>query len=143
MIDQDKEKRVLIIEDESDVAQLIRAVLEDEGYQVGIHPDGDCLDTIRAFQPDVVVCDYMLPGRDGQGVIAEIRQNLKLTVPVILVSAMRRATRNWREWGADDFLAKPFDIDALVGAVGRAAGTDAMRWSQPDAGRSASGERAS
>lgn len=140
MTSQNTQKRVLIIEDESEVAHLMRAVLEDEGFQVGIHPNGDCLDTIRAFRPDVVICDYMLPRRDGQGVVREIRQNLKLSIPVILVSAMRRGALHWREWGADDFLAKPFDIEALLGAVRRAASLDAQIWTRTASDKD-SGER--
>lgn len=112
--------RILIVEDEHDVAELMRAVLEDEGYQVHVHPDGACWPAVQAFDPHVIVCDYMLPLQDGEDVLRELRHERGLTTPFIMISAMRRASQGWRRWGADDFLAKPFDIEHLIGAVQRA-----------------------
>ncbi|GAC1320519.1 MAG: hypothetical protein NVS2B16_12860 [Chloroflexota bacterium] len=118
--------RILIIEDEDDLAHLMRSVLEDEGYHVLVHSTGDCIDIIRAFQPDVVITDYMLPMCDGRAVVTRIRNEVSQDLPCILVSAMPQSCTEWRAWGATDFLAKPFDLDSLILAVHRAAG-DASR----------------
>lgn len=113
--------RVLIIEDEDDLANLMRSVLEDEGYTVLVHSTGDCIKVIRAFQPDLVITDYMLPLYDGHVVLERIRREVASDLPIILISAMPRPGSQWEEWGADDFLAKPFDLDTLLMAVERAS----------------------
>ena len=113
--------RILIVEDEEDLANLMRSVLEDEGYHVLVHSTGDCIDVIKAFQPDVVITDYMLPLYDGHHVLQHIRREVGSDLPCILISAMPRACLNWRAWGADDFLGKPFDLDVLLLSVERAA----------------------
>jgi DNA-binding response OmpR family regulator len=77
----------------------------------------------------VILCDYQLPVCDGSEVVRRVRHDA-LPVRLIMVSAVRGAERNWREWGADDFLAKPFDIDRLVSVVDRATGSDAALWTQ-------------
>jgi DNA-binding response OmpR family regulator len=122
--------RVLIVEDEHDLAALMQAVLEDEGYEVEICANGDCFDLVRRFRPSVILCDYMLPAYDGRQILARLRREIDPDVPVVMVSAISHATRNWREWGADDFIPKPFDISRLIAVVERAAGSDALRWTR-------------
>jgi two-component system OmpR family response regulator len=108
---------VLIVEDESDLAALMRTVLEEEGFQVRVHPTGDCFGVIRTFRPDVIVCDYMLPLHDGRAVLQRVREEAVWDVHFIMISAMPRASMNWRTWGADAFLTKPFDIEDLIDSV--------------------------
>jgi len=112
------ESRVLVIEDDAEVATVIRAVLEGEGYVVHIHPHGECFDVIRQFDPDVIVCDYMLPLRNGQAILNQLRSE-GIFVPFIMVSAARQPSGDWHQWGVDDFLPKPFDIDRLITSVNR------------------------
>jgi DNA-binding response OmpR family regulator len=108
---------VLIVEDESDLATLMRSLLEEEGFEVRVHPTGDCFGVVRTFRPDVIVCDYMLPKYDGCTVLRRVREEAVWDAYFILISAMPRAGMNWRDWGADAFLAKPFDLDDLIGSV--------------------------
>jgi DNA-binding response OmpR family regulator len=110
-------RKVLIVEDETDLGRLMSAVLEDEGYDVAVHTTGDCLDVIRSFQPDVIVCDYMLPRRSGRFVLEHVRRDLSTQVHFIMISAIPQVMERWRDWGADMFLAKPFDLEALVTSV--------------------------
>lgn len=118
--------RILIIEDEDDVACLLRSVLEDEGYHVLIHSTGDCIDVLKAFQPDVVITDYMLPMCNGRVVLERIRREVDADLPCILISAMPLACQNWREWGATAFITKPFDLDLVLGVI-EAAASEASR----------------
>jgi two-component system alkaline phosphatase synthesis response regulator PhoP len=108
---------VLIVEDEGDLATLMRAILEEEGFQVRVHPTGDCFGVVRTFRPDVIVCDYMLPLYDGHAVLQRVREEAVWNVHFILISAMPQASNQWRAWGADAFLAKPFDLDDLIDSV--------------------------
>ena len=134
--------RVLIVEDETDVARLMASVLEDEGYEVMTYDSGDCFAAVASFNPHVILCDYMLPVYDGGTVARRLRAGIAPHVPLIMVSAVGPACARWREWGADDFLSKPFDIDRLIAVVHRAAGADGKLWSR--AGKAAhSDDRAS
>lgn len=105
------------MEDEHDLAKLLRDVLEDEGYEVAVDSTGDCFALVRSFRPDVILCDFALPAFSGQAVLQRLRTERLARTPVVLMSAMGHAARNWREWGAANFLAKPFDIDRLLHVV--------------------------
>lgn len=117
---REAETRVLVIEDDPEVASVIREVLEYEGHAVHTHHDGECLDVVREFEPDVIVCDYMLPLRNGQSIVNQLRAE-GVFVPFIMVSAARQASSDWHRWGVDAFVPKPFDIDHLITSVNRLA----------------------
>lgn len=133
--------RVLVVEDEPDLAKLVQAVLEDEEYEVLTHPSGDCFQVVRSFRPDVILCDYMLPVYNGKSVLRHLRQEVAPATPCIIMSATREAAEHWRAWGADDFLAKPFDLDRLLAVVYRAMGRDATLWTTRE--RASTGEQVS
>lgn len=125
-------KRVFIVEDDAQVADIIQVVLEEEGYETAVCRHGDCLDAIRRFQPAAILCDYMLPISSGAAVVRNARRTLDPAISIIMMSAAPTAAREWRSWGVDDFLAKPFELDQLIRVVDRATGDDALRWSQMD-----------
>ncbi len=111
-------QRVLIVEDEVDIADLIMFNLQRAGYEVlkahdGIH--GTEL-AIRE-RPDLVVLDLMLPGRDGYSVFREIRRDARTSnIPVIMLTARAQTEDRIQglEAGADDYLTKPFSPKELV-----------------------------
>jgi two-component system, OmpR family, alkaline phosphatase synthesis response regulator PhoP len=113
--------RVLIVEDDPDIAALVARYLEKAGFAADIQPSGRAaLDTIRAAPPDLVILDLMLPHMDGLDVCRTLRANEQTTdLPVIMLTA--RAEENERiaglEIGADDYLAKPFSPNELVARV--------------------------
>ena len=111
--------RVLVVEDERKIAGFIRQGLEEQGFAVEVSGDGDeayTLATTRTY--DVIVLDIMLPGRDGLSILKNLRQR-KSAVPVILLTA--RAEPNERveglDFGADDYLTKPFYIEELIARI--------------------------
>lgn len=110
--------RVLVVEDEEDIATLIRHNLEAEGYRVDVCFDGiSALQAVRAEPPDLVMLDLMLPGIDGKEVCKAIRRDYD--VPIIIVSA--KGTEMDKviglELGADDYIAKPFGVMELIARV--------------------------
>jgi DNA-binding response OmpR family regulator len=109
---------VLIVEDEKHLADGLRFNLEAEGYDVEVAADGDIALERLTSQPgryDVVVLDVMLPGKDGFTVASELRKAGQF-VPVLMLTALGRAEDVLRgfEAGADDYLAKPFDLSILI-----------------------------
>lgn len=113
-------KTVLIVEDESEVAELLREVLAEAGFDVVLSTGGAALATAADVHPDVVVIDYAMPGMTGADVISEMRQSAEPTMPpVVLVTGHYEASEIAREIGANAYLQKPFDVDDLVGVVRR------------------------
>ena len=112
---------VLVIEDEPAIANLVRDILCDEGYEVVTAPDGlRGLTSARAVKPDLVVSDYMMPGLDGKGLALAMQQDPELAaIPLILMSAAVVPTVVGQVVA---FLHKPFDLDELVAVVQRCLG---------------------
>ena len=110
--------RVLVVEDEAHLAQGLRFNLEAEGYAAEVVGDGEAatdrlLDRKEKF--DAVVLDIMLPGKDGFSVVAELRA-ARNYVPVLMLTARGRPEDVLKGFasGADDYLAKPFDLSILL-----------------------------
>ena len=110
--------RVLIVEDEQDISELVRYNLEQAGYQTISASDGaEALDKVQHEQPDLVVLDLMLPGLDGKEVCRRIRQDDQTrSIPVIMLTAKAEEIDRivGFELGADDYLTKPFSPRELV-----------------------------
>jgi DNA-binding response OmpR family regulator len=108
--------RILVVEDQEDVAQLIDVVLNGEGYTVAIARDGASgLMLARDWKPDLILMDIMLPGVDGGTLISRLRQDAETAdLPIIAMSASRTLRDRTPELEADALLSKPFDVDALL-----------------------------
>ena len=119
--------RILVVEDEKKTASFIRKALQAENFAVDVCPHGDqALAAVDGVAFDAIVLDIMLPGRDGLSILRQLRLR-RNTTPVLLLSA--RGEVNERvdglNAGADDYLAKPFDLAELIArvrALGRRAG---------------------
>jgi len=113
--------RVLVVEDDPDIAELVARYLEKAGYTATRVSSGrDALDAVRAKAPDLIVLDVMLPHVDGLEVCRLLRANdHTASIPIIMLTA--RAEESERivglEMGADDYLAKPFSPNELVARV--------------------------
>lgn len=112
-------KRVLVVDDESNIVDILKFNLEREGYEVLCAYDGgEALEKARNEAPDLVLLDVMLPVMDGFSVLEEIRKTDKLT-PVIMLTA-REEERDkvlGLEIGADDYIVKPFSVRELMARV--------------------------
>jgi len=129
-------KQILLVEDDGDIAALLRLNLEDEGYQIVHEADGDrALLAIEDTRWDAVILDLMLPGVDGLQICRRIRQ-MSHYLPVIIISARSSETDRilGLETGADDYLAKPFSVQELVARI-RALFRRHEAMGQPSAGR--------
>ena len=110
--------RVLAIDDDVNICELLRLYLEKEGYEVRTANNGiNAVDIFREFTPNIVILDIMLPGTDGWQVCREIR---KLSnIPIIMLTAKGETFDKvlGLELGADDYIVKPFEPKELVARV--------------------------
>jgi DNA-binding response OmpR family regulator len=123
--------RILVVEDESHLAQGLLFNLQAEGYEVAIAGDGEsALSRLEGEIFDAVLLDVMLPGKSGFDVVAELRER-KSFVPVLMLTARSRPEDVLRgfEAGADDYLPKPFDLSILL--VRLKSLLRRMKWHQP------------
>jgi two-component system, OmpR family, alkaline phosphatase synthesis response regulator PhoP len=113
--------RILVVEDEGHIAEGLRFNLEAEGHSVTVAENGDlALECLAQQEPfDLLVLDVMLPGKDGFAVAHELRQKRNF-IPVLMLTARGRPEDVLRgfEAGADDYLAKPFNLDILIARIG-------------------------
>lgn len=112
------ETRVLIIEDDQNIAELIRLYLEKEGYEIKMAYSGnEAISVFSTYSPQIVLLDLMLPEVDGYEICKEIRKNS--SVPIIMLTARGETFDKvlGLELGADDYIVKPFEPKELVARV--------------------------
>ncbi len=108
-------RRVLVVDDEPTVREVVVRYLRTEGFEVAELADGHgVLEAVASFSPDLIVLDVMLPGRSGLDLLQELRRSS--TVPVVLLTARSDETDRilGLELGADDYVVKPFSSRELV-----------------------------
>jgi len=111
-------QKILIVDDDSNIAELISLYLTKECFETEIAEDGErALELFKSFAPDLILLDLMLPGIDGYAVCREIRA--KSQTPIIMLSAKGEVFDKvlGLEMGADDYMEKPFDSKELVARV--------------------------
>lgn len=118
--------RVLVVDDDDVIRQLITVNLELEGFEVATAVDGqDCLDKVQAFDPVVITLDVMMPRLDGWEAASRLRADPRTAgAKVVLLSARAQEADLQRgdRIGVDAYLTKPFDPDQLIATVRRLAG---------------------
>lgn len=108
--------RVLVVDDEKKLAELISMALGYEGYETTQASTGyEAMDAVRDWRPDVVILDVMIPGPDGFEVLKRMRDS-KINTPVMFLTARSEVPDRVRglRGGGDDYMTKPFSIDELV-----------------------------
>ena len=111
-------QKILIVDDDSNIADLISLYLMKECYETRIVGDGEAaLAAVNTFEPDLILLDLMLPGMDGYQVCREVRSSKD--IPIIMLSAKGEIFDKvlGLEMGADDYMEKPFDSKELVARV--------------------------
>ena len=111
-------RKVLIVEDESNIAELINLYLKKEGYETMVAGDGGkALELYRLFRPDLVLLDIMLPVMDGWAVCAKIRETDKTPIIMLTAKGETEDKVSGLEMGADDYIVKPFEVKELLARV--------------------------
>ena len=111
-------KRVLIIEDDNNIAQLLELYLEKEGFQTCVARDGGKgVEQFRSMAPDLILLDIMLPVMDGWSVLKKVRE--EGDTPVIMLTAKGEVEDrvSGLESGADDYIVKPFEMKEVLARI--------------------------
>ena len=106
--------KILVIEDNKDILEVLDTILTDDGYEVISCSDGTAIDDLKNINPGLILMDELLPSVKGSELCLRIKADEELThIPVVLISALQSVENIADKCGADAYVAKPFDIDAL------------------------------
>ena len=122
-------KKALVVEDDGNIAELLRLYLEKDGFEVAIASDGGTgVRLAQSENPDVILLDIMLPVLDGWQICRKVRENSR--VPIIMLTAKGETYDkvNGLEMGADDYIVKPFEVKELLARIHAV-----MRRTEPEA----------
>src|SRR5580765_1413297 len=115
-----RQRLILVVEDDRDLARIMNMVLEDAGYEVVLASNGEAgVEQARRQRPALVILDWRLPGLNGTEVAARLHEQYGTAIPILLFTAEQHVAKKAAEIGADAWIAKPFSIDPLLGAVER------------------------
>jgi DNA-binding response OmpR family regulator len=121
-------QRILLIDDDVNIREVVSLVLLDEGYDVSVAVDGaQALEMVESWQPHVILLDMRMPGMDGWEFARRYRTQYGHQVPIIVMTAAHDAVQRGTEVDAEAIIPKPFDIEFLLGrvaAVVQASGSD-------------------
>lgn len=116
-----RNKKIMVVDDEADIRELIRFNLEKEGFEVVSVSDGEtALEEARLRQPDLILLDVMLPGMDGVEVCFKLKSDISFkSIPIVMLSAKSDESDQLvgLKIGADDYLVKPFSPKVLVAKI--------------------------
>lgn len=119
-------KRLLIVDDETDLAEMIKFRMENNGYEVLLAHDGQAaLEMARKENPDLIILDLMLPKMDGYKVCGLLKKDSRYShIPIIIFSAKGQEDdmKLGRELGADAYITKPFEPQVLLGKINELLG---------------------
>lgn len=115
-----KYKKILVIEDNNAILDVITLILQSEAYTVsGLQRGSDLMTHLAVFKPDLIIMDIMLPDADGRDLLSQLRTHIPTSeIPVLMISAKYTAnTLVHGQHKPNGFIAKPFDIDDLLDKI--------------------------
>src|SRR3954470_20300434 len=118
------DRSVLVVDDDPDILQTLALCLSSEGYRVLMASNGrEALHVLDRESPAVILLDLMMPVMDGWQFVQELETRGRRDVPLLILSADRAVQGHAQKLKANGHLAKPFDLDELLGKVAHLAGT--------------------
>jgi CheY-like chemotaxis protein len=108
-------KRIMIADDDPSILDAVGIMLEFEGYDVQCTLNGTTLLNLTNEFPDLLLLDIWMSGTDGRDICKQLKQNPETRkMPIVMISASKDIEQSAMDAGADDFLAKPFEMDDLL-----------------------------
>jgi DNA-binding response OmpR family regulator len=112
----DLQKKILIVDDEKDILEVVQYILIQRGFTVFTHTSGlQVSEAVQFYHPDLILLDIGLPGKSGTDVCMELKK--AFSMPILLFSALAEKCSSYKEYNADGCILKPFDINKLVSDV--------------------------
>ena len=111
--------KILVVDDDVDILSVMEILLSMKGFDVEVTSKGEnTIPKIESFKPDLILLDVLISGHDGRTICKELKANKSTRhIPVIMFSAHPGAAATIGDYGADDFIAKPFDVNNLMQKV--------------------------
>ena len=110
--------KILVVDDDLDILEVLRFLLRKNGYEVILLSDAKkVIETVKEDKPDIVLLDINLSGYDGREICKYLKTVLEVSIPIVLFSANMNYKNSYKEYGADDFIEKPFEVKRLLGVL--------------------------
>ncbi len=111
--------KILVVDDDIDILSVMEMLLSMKGFDVEVTSKGEnTIPKIESFKPDLILLDVLISGHDGRAICKQLKSNKSTKhIPVIMFSAHPGAAATISDYGADDFIAKPFDVNNLMQKV--------------------------
>lgn len=111
--------KILVVDDDIDILSVMEILLSMKGFEVQVISKGEnTFPKIESFKPDLILLDVLISGYDGRVICKQLKSNKSTShIPVIMFSAHPGAAAAISDYGADDFIAKPFDVNNLMQKV--------------------------
>ncbi|MEO6893610.1 MAG: response regulator [Ginsengibacter sp.] len=111
--------KILVVDDDIDILSVMEILLSMKGFDVEVTSKGEnTMPKIESFKPDLILLDVLISGYDGRVICKQLKSNQSTChIPVIMFSAHPGAAATIADYGADDFIAKPFDVNNLMQKV--------------------------
>lgn len=110
--------KILVVDDDLDILEVLKFLLRKNGYETILLSEAQkVIDTVKEKRPDIILLDINLSGYDGREICKYLKGVLNVTTPVILFSANISYKTSYKEYLADDFLEKPFEIKKLLSVL--------------------------
>ena len=111
--------KILVVDDDTDILSVMEILLTMKGFEVEVTTKGEnTFPKIASFKPDLILLDVLISGYDGRTICRELKASQETShIPVIMFSAHPGAAASIADYGADDFIAKPFDVAHLMKKV--------------------------
>jgi two-component system KDP operon response regulator KdpE len=111
-------RRILVVDDESQITRVLRTSLSSQGYDIRVANDGEtALEIMKDWTPDLVITDLSMPNMDGLELCRRLRLSSKIPIIVLSVKGEERSKVQALDAGADDYVTKPFGIEELLARV--------------------------
>ncbi|HWH64019.1 MAG TPA: response regulator [Ginsengibacter sp.] len=111
--------KILVVDDDTDILSVMEILLTMKGFEVEVITKGEnTFPKIETFKPDLILLDVLISGHDGRTICRKLKADKEtMHIPIIMFSAHPGAAATIAEYGADDFIAKPFDVTNLLQKV--------------------------
>jgi two-component system response regulator MtrA len=109
-------KKILVVDDDEDILEVVKIVLNKAGLEVSTHTTGlGILEKILHILPNLILLDIRLPGKSGTDVCKEVKE--AFSIPILFFSAHAMEEKTYKECHADGFIKKPFDVNRLISEI--------------------------